>query len=114
MPTFGDETFSQKIDRILQLSEENNRMLRAMRRDKWLGLFAKMAIWAVVLIASYFFAMQFITPLLDSVQQIQNVTSGFTGTKSTSTVKASSTTPSQNDFQKVLDIYNQYKGSLPQ
>ena len=58
-------TFGDQMKKMLELTEENNRMLKAMRRDKWIGFFVNIIFWVVILYASYYLTMQLMGPLLE-------------------------------------------------
>ena len=64
-------TMGDQMKKLLELTEENNRMLKAARRDKWIGMIFNLLIWGGVLYATYYFSMQFINPLLSQIQALQ-------------------------------------------
>ncbi len=48
----------------LALAKENNKLLKAMRRDAFIGGFLRIILWLLVLGGSYFLTMQYLGPLL--------------------------------------------------
>jgi hypothetical protein len=72
-----------KLEEILRLTKENNRMLHAMRRNAFLhGLF-RFVIYAVLIIAAGWFYLTFIAPImiqmLDMLNKIQGASSQAQG-----------------------------------
>lgn len=65
------------LKEILRLTEENNRMLHAMRRGAFLRSLFSFIMYAVLLIAPIWLYMKYIQPtvgqLLGAVQQMQGV-----------------------------------------
>ncbi len=52
------------VEETLELTQENNKILKAMRRDAIIGGVIKMAIWIVLGVASFYFSMKFLEPYL--------------------------------------------------
>lgn len=48
----------------LEVARENNKLLKAMRRDALIGGIVKTALWVLVLLASLYFSYMFLEPLL--------------------------------------------------
>mgnify|MGYP003393357634 CR=1 FL=1 len=71
----GIEYEQDKLDEILRISKENNRMLHAMRRNAWLGSIFKLVMWAAFVIIPLWLYMQYLAPImqsmLESYQQVQ-------------------------------------------
>lgn len=65
----------QKLDEIYTLTKDNNRMLRAMRRDAFVGGVVKFIIWVIMFVVLPYIAWLFIQPYLqgavDSYQKVQ-------------------------------------------
>ena len=63
-----------KLEEILRLARENNRMLHAARRNAWLGGIIKFILWAAFIIIPLWLYMQYVAPLmqgmLDTYQQL--------------------------------------------
>ena len=64
-----------KLDEILRLTKENNRMLHKMRRNVFLGGLFKLLLWAAFIIVPLWLYMQYLAPvmqsMLDPVNHIQ-------------------------------------------
>jgi hypothetical protein len=67
-----DPEAKQLLKETLALAKDNHRMLRAMRRDQWLGFIAKVVFWLVVLILPLYFLQPYLGSFL-SAAELQNV-----------------------------------------
>ncbi len=57
-----------KLDELLALTKDNNRMLRAMRRDAFVGGILKIIWWiAVVVVLPYLIYMWYLAPYLEQM-----------------------------------------------
>jgi hypothetical protein len=63
-------TLEEKVDEALSLSRENNRLLKAMRRDALIGSVVKTVIWIALLVASFYFSMKFLEPYLGMLESM--------------------------------------------
>ncbi len=61
---YEQESISGMLKETLALAKENNKLLKAMRRDAFIGGFLRIALWLVVLGGSYYLTMQYLEPLL--------------------------------------------------
>lgn len=52
----------------IELTKENNRLLKAMRRDALIGGVIKFVVWIVLILASFYFSMKFLEPYLGMLQ----------------------------------------------
>ncbi len=69
-----DAEIKSLLERMLKLSEENNKMLHTMRRSARWGTFFRIVYWFVILgglAFSYYFIQPYLTALLEAYQQIQ-------------------------------------------
>ncbi len=61
----------QELERLVketrQLAEDNNRLLRRIRRDALLGFVAKIVLWLVVLGVPLFFLGTYLGPIMDAL-----------------------------------------------
>jgi hypothetical protein len=64
------KNLTQMVEESLTLSRENNRLLKAMRRDALIGGIAKIMIWAALIIASLYFSMKFLEPYLGMLENV--------------------------------------------
>lgn len=71
----GIEYDGDKLDEILRLTKENNRMLHAQRRNAFLGSIFKIVMWIAFVIIPLWLYMQYVAPMMQGVlqtyQQIQ-------------------------------------------
>ena len=71
----GIEYEGDKLDEILRLSKENNKMLHAQRRSAFLGGIFRVVTWVAFVIIPLYLYMQYVAPmmqgLLETYQQIQ-------------------------------------------
>lgn len=74
--TTDSSNLLEKIEETLKVTRENNRLLKAMRRDALIGGILKMAIWVVLVGASIYFSAQFLEPYLKMIQNVQGSSSG--------------------------------------
>ncbi len=63
-----------EIKRLLEenhsLAKDNNRMLRAIRRDGWYSLLFKIVFWAIILLAPFYFYQQYLQPYMKQFQAL--------------------------------------------
>ena len=71
----GIEYEGDKMDELLRLTKENNRMLHSMRRNAWLGGIFKLVMWVVLFIVPLWLYLQYVAPMmagmLETYQQLQ-------------------------------------------
>jgi uncharacterized oligopeptide transporter (OPT) family protein len=71
----GIEYEGDKLEEILRLTKENNRMLHSMRRNAWLGGIFKLIMWGVLFVIPLWLYLQYLAPMMQSMlqtyQQIQ-------------------------------------------
>ncbi|KND50657.1 MAG: hypothetical protein ABA06_04335 [Parcubacteria bacterium C7867-001] len=60
-------SLGDQIKHLTQLTEENNKLLKAMRRDKWIALIVNIVFWGVLFYFSYVLTMQFMGPLMSQM-----------------------------------------------
>lgn len=85
------------LERTYRLSEENNKMLRSMRRTATYGLIARVVYWGVILalgFGAYYFIQPYFTALLGATGQ----TGGFSGIMD-------SLNQAQNAANQLKDLY---------
>ncbi len=62
------------LKRALELSEQNNEMLRGMRRSMRIGMIFKVVYWLIVIglaVGAYYFIQPFFDQVIDSYYEIQ-------------------------------------------
>jgi hypothetical protein len=71
----GIEYSDDKLDEILRLTKDNNRVLHSMRRSQWLGGIFKLLMWVAFIIIPLWLYMQYVAPMmmdvLETYQQLQ-------------------------------------------
>jgi hypothetical protein len=66
-----DTSIQGQLTELKKLTEDNNRILKAMRRDALIGSIVKTLIWVALIGASYYFSMKLLTPYLGMLQGAQ-------------------------------------------
>lgn len=66
-----DTSIQGQLGELKRLTEENNRILKAMRRDALIGSIVKTLIWVALIVASYYFTMKLVTPYLGMLEGMQ-------------------------------------------
>jgi hypothetical protein len=67
VPTDG---LRELLKENLELAKENNRLLKAMRRDALIGGIVKTLIWVVLIVISFYFSMKFLEPYLGMLEGV--------------------------------------------
>jgi len=62
-----DPEIKRLLEETRALARDNHRMLRAIRREHWLGLIARLIIWAVVILLPLYIYQQYLGPLIKAV-----------------------------------------------
>lgn len=96
MDTTDNGSMSDQIEEMLILTRENNKLLKRIRRDAIIGGILKMAIWALLIVVSFYFSAKFLEPYLGMLQSVGQPQEGGQGV---------------GDFGTLID---QYKGLLGQ
>ena len=86
------DELKELVEEAVELSKENNKLLKRMRRDAVVGGILKFVVWLVLIVGSFYLSAKFLEPYLGMLQGAQG---GAGGT----------------DWQA---LYNQYKGQLGQ
>ena len=58
-----DPEIKQLLEETKALVKDNHRMLRAIRREAWLGIIAKVIFWVVVIILPLYFLYPYLSTL---------------------------------------------------
>lgn len=67
----------QKLEELLRLTQENNRLLRAMRRNAWIGGIVKFVIYfALVVVIPLWLYATYLAPVLESTLETMNKIQG--------------------------------------
>ena len=78
------------LEDTLEATEENNRLLKAIRRDALIGGIIKFIFWILIVVASFYFSAKLIEPYLSS----------FTGADSMNA----------EDFGALIEVYKNQMG----
>ena len=65
----GIEYEGDKLEEILRLTRENNRMLHGMRRNAFLGSIFKVVMWVAFVIIPLWLYMQYVAPMMAGMMQ---------------------------------------------
>lgn len=89
-----------ELKRLMQethaLAHENHRILRAMRRDQWVGFVSKTIFWLIVFILPLYFYQQYLQPIVARFSVMSGIaTSTSNGLGLPTTV----------ELQKLIDSY---------
>jgi hypothetical protein len=58
-----------KLNEVLRLTKENNRMLHKMRRNAFMGGIFKFVLWAAFIIIPLWLYMQYLAPVMQSMME---------------------------------------------
>lgn len=86
-----DTSIQGQLTALKAAVEENNRILKAMRRDALIGAIIKFAIWFVLIGGSLYLSTKFLEPYLGMLQSAQGASGG-------------------QDWQALLDQYREMMG----
>ncbi len=71
----GIEYDQDKLDELLRLTKDNNRILHAARRSAWLGGIFKLIVWTAFIIVPFWLYVQYLAPvmqqMLKTYEQVQ-------------------------------------------
>jgi hypothetical protein len=96
-----DDLDRTQLEQVLKLSKENNRMLRSMRRNAFLGVLFKLALWAALIILPFWFYMTYLAPVVQSTLETMQKVQG-------TSVEA------QAQFNKLTESLQQLQAMFPQ
>lgn len=85
------DDLKELIEENIELAKDTRKMLKAMRRDALIAGIVKTAVWAVLIIASFWLSAKFLEPYLGALQGAQG--------------------QGASDYQA---LFEQYKGMLGQ
>lgn len=91
-----DPELKRVLDETHALAKDNHRMLRAIRRDQWIGFFGKIIVWVVVLILPLYLYQQYLGPIVSRFSVLSGI-----ATSSPSIFGL----PTTADLQKLINSY---------
>jgi|SRR3989344_3092257 len=98
----GIEYEGDKLEEILRMTKDNNRMLHAMRRNAFLGSVVKFIMWAAFIIIPLWLYMQYLAPVMESML---NTMEQIQGTSASAQAQFGGMSES---LQKLRDQFPQY------
>lgn len=94
-----DPELKRLLDETHALAKDNHRMLRAIRRDQWLGFIGRVIVWIIVLVLPLYLYQQYLQPFVEKFSAASGTpTSGIFGF------------PTSAELQKLI---NSYKAGPP-
>ena len=76
----GIEYEGDKLEEIVRLTRENNRMLHAMRRNAFLSGLFRIVVWIALIVIPFWLYLQYLAPVLnsmmDTMAQIEGTRAG--------------------------------------
>lgn len=89
-----DPELKKQLEEIHALARDNHQMLRAIRRDQWLGFIGRVIVWIIVLALPLYLYQEYLQPFVENFSAASGVTTsgpfGF---------------PSSADLQKLIDSF---------
>ncbi len=99
-----DDLERTQLEQVLRLAKDNNRMLRAIRRDAFIGGIIKFIVWMALIIIPFWLYLNYLAPVVQSaaaaMQQIQEMQGATAG--------------AQAQFGELTEALNSLKGLFPQ
>jgi len=65
-----NEDLKPLLEENIRLASDNNRMLRAIRRDAWFGFAGKIILWLAVLVLPFYFYATYLGRLVESTSSL--------------------------------------------
>lgn len=59
-----NDELKRLLEENLELTKENNRLLRGAHRSRWIGTIGRILWWGFIIIGSYYLFEQYVHPLL--------------------------------------------------
>ncbi len=69
-----DPELKQQLDQIHALAKDNHDMLRAIRRDQWLGFIGRIIVWIIVLALPLYLYQQYLQPFVSKFSSAVGIT----------------------------------------
>ena len=90
-----DPELKQILEETRALAKDNNRMLRAIRREQWIGWVGKIIIWIIVLALPLYLYQRYLQPIVNQFF----ITSGIPATSGPFGF------PTSADIEKLINSY---------
>lgn len=89
-----DPEVKRELDEVKALVRDNHRILRAIRRDQWIGFVSKIVFWLIALAIPFYLYQQYLQPIVAKFTTTTGMApSGFLGL------------PTSAELQKLLNSY---------
>ncbi len=69
-----DPELKRQLEEIHALTKDNHRMLRAIRRDQWLGFIGRVIVWIIVLALPLYLYQQYLQPFVSKFSSAPGAT----------------------------------------
>ena len=93
---YMDPELKRVLDETHALARDNHRMLRAIRRDQWIGFVSKAILWILVLVLPLYIYQQYLGPIMSKFSVLYGVGTTTPGTTDL---------PTTVELQKLIDSY---------
>jgi hypothetical protein len=72
----SDAELKSLIEENIRIAKENNRLLRAMRRDAWFSFAGKILLWALLIAAPLYIYATYLMPLIRTLAPEEGTSEG--------------------------------------
>lgn len=69
-----DPEIQKQLQEIHALAKDNHDMLRAIRRDQWLGFIGRIIVWVIVLALPLYIYQQYLQPIISKISSASGIT----------------------------------------
>ena len=69
-----DPEVKHQLEEVRTLTKDNNRILRAIRRDQWLGFIGKIIIWVIILALPFYLYQKYLEPVISKFSETAGMT----------------------------------------
>ena len=97
-----DSELKKQLEEIHALARDNNRMLRAIRRDAWFSLAGKIIFWAIFLLGPVYLYYAYVAPVIGRLTPTTTSTSTSSETATSSSFFDNLTI---GELQKIIEQY---------
>ncbi len=74
-----DPELKKLLEETHALAKDNHQMLRAIRRDQWLGFIGRVIVWVIVLALPLYLYQQYLQPLVARFSQATGIETPASG-----------------------------------
>jgi hypothetical protein len=69
-----DPEIKRELGEIHALAKDNHQMLRAIRRDQWLGFVGRIVVWVIVLALPLYLYQKYLEPIVSKFSETTGMT----------------------------------------